>query len=272
MCFKILSGASGTDFKDLDVGTTLGGEATAVYFHVLQPLHFSARVTVDLTQKLSITPYHCCGVFRQTGLQGGSSRGEFCFQNKWKFYEAFVLLCEDIYWNWKVPGRTSAEFNSKPWEVLPVGRRNNLDLENKEFIISNDQNDSPGRTCSHADCMAWRVSPAWLLSATQMYSPASSSVTLDKWRVLVLEELLCRGCMRKTLSQRQKSCKSAFFFCGVKTWSHRQSFDLRLACSCAAGFRLQPLHLGECWLVDFAQQSCLTTQLHCGVPGVTWHN
>lgn len=212
MCFKILSGASGTDFKDLDVGTTLGGEATAVYFHVLQPLHFSARVTVDLTQKLSITPYHCCGVFRQTGLQGGSSRGEFCFQNKWKFYEAFVLLCEDIYWNWKVPGRTSAEFNSKPWEVLPVGRRNNLDLENKEFIISNDQNDSPGRTCSHADCMAWRVSPAWLLSATQMYSPASSSVTLDKWRVLVLEELLCRGCMRKTLSQRQKSCKSACFF------------------------------------------------------------
>lgn len=64
------------------MGTPLGGEATAVYFHVFQPLRFSAGVTVDLTPKLDVTPHHCCGVFRETGQQGGSFGGKFCLQKK----------------------------------------------------------------------------------------------------------------------------------------------------------------------------------------------
>ena len=50
----------------------------------------------------------------------------------------------------------------------------------------------PGRTSSQADCMACTVCPAWVFSAMQMYSPASSSVMLDRCSMFSLDALLCR--------------------------------------------------------------------------------
>lgn len=59
----------------------------------------------------------------------------------------------------------------------------------------NDKSALPGRTSSHADCMACTVCPAWVFSAMQMYSPASSKVMLDRWRVFTLDDMFCRGCV-----------------------------------------------------------------------------
>lgn len=46
---------------------------------------------------------------------------------------------------------------------------------------------SPGRTSSQAGCMTCTACPAWLFSAMQMYSPASSRVMLDRCSVFTFD-------------------------------------------------------------------------------------
>lgn len=53
----------------------------------------------------------------------------------------------------------------------------------------------PGRTSSQADCIVCPVG----FSATQVYSPASSVVTLCRCSVYTFDALLCSGCTRELI-------------------------------------------------------------------------